>query len=236
MNYLVYKHTSPSGKSYIGFTCDYDRRCKQHISQQSECTAFRNAIQKYGWESFTHEILYTELTLEEACEIEQHLIEHLNTLSPHGYNLTTGGDGGRLLSEETKRKMSESRRGRQISDHCRESTRLRMTGRHVSAATKQKLSEARKRHSGWCHSEETKRKIGERHKGKSVPDHIRDSMAKTYKITSPDGEVFFVMNAMAFAKEHNLNGDCLTACARGTQKRHRGWMCEFHPLPAQQHA
>jgi hypothetical protein len=36
---------------------------------------------------------------------EEHWIKELNTLAPHGYNLTTGGDACEL-SEETKTKMS----------------------------------------------------------------------------------------------------------------------------------
>lgn len=30
--YLIYKHTSPSGKSYIGLTNNYQRRCREHKS------------------------------------------------------------------------------------------------------------------------------------------------------------------------------------------------------------
>lgn len=112
-NYLVYKHTSPSGKSYIGITNNYKRRCQEHRLTINECVAFGRAIQKHGWDNFTHTIIASNISLEEANTLEQLLILEYNTLSPNGYNLTTGGKVC-LLSEETKAKMSvnTSSRGR----------------------------------------------------------------------------------------------------------------------------
>ncbi len=54
--YLVYMHISPNGKSYIGQTCDYQRRCSEH-KRPSKSLAFYNAVKKYGWNNFKHEIL-----------------------------------------------------------------------------------------------------------------------------------------------------------------------------------
>lgn len=62
-NYVVYKHTSPSNKSYIGITSNYKLRCNQHKSKNSRCRLFSRAIQKHGWDNFTHEILEDNLTL-----------------------------------------------------------------------------------------------------------------------------------------------------------------------------
>jgi predicted GIY-YIG superfamily endonuclease len=45
--YLIYKHTSPSSKSYIGQTKQYKRRCYEH-QYYNGCIAFKNAIKKYG--------------------------------------------------------------------------------------------------------------------------------------------------------------------------------------------
>lgn len=108
--HLVYKHTSPSGKCYIGITKDYELRCIQHKSSNNECVAFRNALEKYGWDNFTHEILEEKLTLQEANDKEKYYIGYYNSLSPSGYNLTTGGDTFEL-SEETKEKMRGKYRG-----------------------------------------------------------------------------------------------------------------------------
>ena len=64
LTFSVYKHTSPSGKSYIGQTSNYDRRCKEHRGSKGK--AFGTAIKKYGWDSFTHHVLVAGLTLDDA--------------------------------------------------------------------------------------------------------------------------------------------------------------------------
>lgn len=104
--YCVYKHTSPSGKSYIGQTNNYERRCYQH-QKKVKNTAIFYAIKKYGWDNFTHEILKDNLTLEQANYWEEKLIKEHNTLSPNGYNLVEGGIN-RKHSEELKKKSSIS--------------------------------------------------------------------------------------------------------------------------------
>lgn len=103
-NYLIYKHTSPSGKSYIGQTNNYNKRCNHHRSVSSNCRVFTNAIKYYGWDNFTHEILHKNLSLEEANELESICILEHNTLSPNGYNLKTGGLNSNH-SQETIEKM-----------------------------------------------------------------------------------------------------------------------------------
>ena len=114
--YLVYKHTSPSGKSYIGQTCDYDRRCREHQVETNQCKAFAAAIKKYGWDNFTHEILYDGLTQEQANFREQQAVNEYKSVTPYGYNLQSGGEA-KAHSEDTKIKMSAIHKGKTISDY-----------------------------------------------------------------------------------------------------------------------
>lgn len=59
-----------------------------------ECPYFWNAIQKYGWDNFSHHIIATGLTRDEAIQLERDTIAALNTQNPvFGYNLSAGGDG-----------------------------------------------------------------------------------------------------------------------------------------------
>jgi len=55
MNFLIYKHTSPTGKSYIGLTSkSMNERLYEHV-KASKCdsnTRFHQAIRKYGIEKF----------------------------------------------------------------------------------------------------------------------------------------------------------------------------------------
>lgn len=92
--YIVYKHTSPKGKSYIGITKqDAERRFQNGYGYITQKTFYR-AINKYGWNSFTHEVLEENLTEKEASERERYYIKKLNTFAPNGYNTAEGGTTG----------------------------------------------------------------------------------------------------------------------------------------------
>ena len=106
--WVVYAHTLKSdGRKYIGQTNDIHARWKP--SAYKTCVKFYNAIQEYGWENFTHEILYDNLTLEEANQLEEQLIAQYDTIN-NGFNLDSGGLN-QLHSQETKQKMSDTRKG-----------------------------------------------------------------------------------------------------------------------------
>lgn len=92
-NYLVYCHTSPSGKKYIGRTDSIRRRWNP--SQYKNCPIFYEAIQKYGWKNFKHEVLLDGLTRAESDEWEQYYIALYKTdCRGYGYNFSKGGTGG----------------------------------------------------------------------------------------------------------------------------------------------
>lgn len=58
----VYKHTSSSGKCYIGITHYEDPNVRwQNGLGYQKYPFFIPAILKYGWDNFTHEILYENL-------------------------------------------------------------------------------------------------------------------------------------------------------------------------------
>ena len=119
--YTVYCHTNTvNGKQYIGITKrrPQKRWGKDGIKYGGQ--VFGNAIDKYGWDSFAHEILATGLTKEQAELEEQRLIRELNTLSPNGYNLNSGGGLVRVASDETRKKISDSRRGIRESDEWKQ--------------------------------------------------------------------------------------------------------------------
>lgn len=121
--YKVYKHTSPSGKVYIGITKQSVQRRWQHGKHYDNNDYFYRAIQKYGWDNFNHDILYTNLTQEEASKKEQELIKFYKSTNPNfGYNISIGGEFGSLghkLSEETKKKLSEINKGKKLSDETK---------------------------------------------------------------------------------------------------------------------
>ena len=93
MNWPVYEHISPSGKVYIGITSNIKRRWASNgYYYQLKDTIFARAIRKYGWDNFTHNILYTGLTLKEATIKEIELIAIQKKLN-NSYNIADGGQG-----------------------------------------------------------------------------------------------------------------------------------------------
>lgn len=104
-NYVVYKHTCKmNGKVYIGITNSVERRWRYNgieykppHNENQNGRPFWNAICKYGWDNFTHEIIETDLSFEEACEREKYYISlYEATEKDKGYNVAPGGNGGHI--------------------------------------------------------------------------------------------------------------------------------------------
>lgn len=121
--WTVYCHKhKETGKRYYGITSNLKKRWAGNgCCYISHDQAIGNAIKKYGWNAFSHIVLYDKLTYEEACEWERRLVEYWQTEQrDKGYNRCPGGEGGRGSGwhhdEATKRKISESNKGKVHSD------------------------------------------------------------------------------------------------------------------------
>lgn len=112
--WCVYIHTSPSNKVYIGITCDVKHRWRSNGEGYKGSNRIYYAIKKYGWNNFKHEILFDNLSREEACAKEIELIDHYNSTDiKFGYNLCAGGKLG-PTHEETRRKLSIALMGHSV--------------------------------------------------------------------------------------------------------------------------
>ena len=91
----VYKITNTvNSKSYIGISVHEPekRRIKAHLSGHGNRILAR-AVKKYGRDAFTYEILEANVFDEFLPDLEVAYIANYNTVAPHGYNLTYGGEG-----------------------------------------------------------------------------------------------------------------------------------------------
>lgn len=158
-SFIVYKHTAPNGKAYIGITCKkpihrYGKDGKNYIG----CPLFWSAIQKYGWDNFEHEILFEGLTKSEAEQKEIELIQHYKSNNQrYGYNLDNGGHACGMHSEKTREKMSISHTGKHHSEETKEKISIANKGKQRTDEMKSRYSKA---HKGKFLSEEHKKKIG----------------------------------------------------------------------------
>ena len=130
-SWCVYLHTVPkeiSGydydKYYVGITCQDPKirwangyGYKHGYSKNG--TAFYNAIQKYGWDNIKHEVIVTNLTQNEAEQIEIQKIKEYKSYVRYGYgyNETLGGNTtvGYKQSQKTKDIISQKAKIRQQS-------------------------------------------------------------------------------------------------------------------------
>lgn len=88
---IIYKYTSPSGKSYIGQTSrSMKARAMKNGIGYEKSSIFYAAILKYGFNNFTLEIL-EEIPQDQLDSREIFWIDYYNTLQPNGYNCHMGG-------------------------------------------------------------------------------------------------------------------------------------------------
>ena len=105
--WIIYRHTSVrSGKSYIGLTSKsmevrWQHHC--HLARTGSTYHFHRAINLYGEENWTHEVIACNIdTLEEAKQLEKFFIKQYDTFE-NGYNMTYGGEASANKGKALKR-------------------------------------------------------------------------------------------------------------------------------------
>lgn len=149
---IIYKYTSPSGKSYVGQTTRPNLRINEHmnLAAHGSLLPFHKAIRKYGIGLFDYTILCTVSASSKKeikhllDEAEIYYIKEFNSKVPFGYNVADGGEGnlGIKHSEKTRVKMSKSHIGLKHSTSTRSKMSSWQTGRKLPSSTKEKISKA----------------------------------------------------------------------------------------------
>lgn len=143
-DWKVYVHINETNnKRYVGIT---SKQKPEHRWNSGRGYAyngrFYNAIQKYGWNNFSHIILFSHLTEEQAKEMERFLIALWETTDDrYGYNLTSGGEGTCDFhpSKETRAKLSNARRRENLSEETLRRRSESLSGRKFSDEHKRKI-------------------------------------------------------------------------------------------------
>jgi len=107
----IYKITNPNNKVYIGKSKDIEYRFIQYALLNKKTIGIKlfNSLQKYGWDYHIFEII-EECDENKLDEKEIYWIKQCNSVK-EGLNIKYGGEGGKW-SEESKRKISISKKGK----------------------------------------------------------------------------------------------------------------------------
>lgn len=178
--YTVYKLTSPSNKTYVGWTSrPLKKRLQDHMSEvrRGFQRPIQKAFRKYPLDQWTQEVIIETTNYQDSLDKEIECIGLFETTNPDkGYNISTGGECGAIgvkRSDEYKAKMRESKKAqiwRSTPEH----------GAKISAALK-------------GHPPSDKQKQA-----------TRQARAKMFKVQFPDGSIHDVYNLSEFAKERGL--------------------------------
>ncbi len=182
---------STNGKLYVGqTTLSTKSRWARHVAGAKGGLAYPlyRAMRECGTDAFKVETLCHCPDKTSLDEAEKFFIWILGTRKPYfGYNLTLGGSPH---NAEWKQKVSLSMKGRVFTDEHREKIRAAATGRKMGPISEEHKRSISAHHKGrvspskgmtWKLSEEACRRIGERHKGKPLPEELRKKMSEAAK-------------------------------------------------------
>jgi hypothetical protein len=173
---IVYLITNKiNGKRYVGQTIQtLDQRWSKHCSVSSANCGMPIvlAIQKYGQENFERKILSVCDNIDQMNHRESYYIRLLNTRTPNGYNVLSGGKNS-LHTEETKKKISIAQTGEKNHNF----------GKNASIETKEKMSKSQTGKHRWSEDERkaiSQRVSGEKH-GMFGKHHTQEAIDKISK-------------------------------------------------------
>lgn len=233
-NYTVYMHIAPSGKRYIGITGVEPIKRWGSNGNGYYGQVFEQAIRKYGWKNIEHQILFTGLNKEEAERKEIELIaQYKTTDSRYGYNVENGGKSVGRFTEETKKKISDSTKGRipwnkgvpRTEEEKRKMSLAHMGkckgsknynyGKHLPDEVKKKISESRKGQKSYW-------------KGKHIPEKTKQKLSEAHSV-----EIIRIEDGMRYlsikkASEHmGISSTAICNCLKGKTKRAGGYHWQY---------
>lgn len=220
--------TSPTGRLYVGSSINVKQRWRRYESNNcKEQVKLYRSLLKYGYKNHKFEIVW-QGNISEMRKYETLIGWEFNVLEPENLNLQLPKYGdtysctseetknkmkkssghyktnlGKKASEETKKKMSNSQKGKKMSKEAIEKTRLANIGRKKSQESKDKQSRALK--------------------GKKLSQkHIENrTKAQIKPIIQYDLQRNFIKeweSAISVKRELNFDNSSITKCCKGKRK------------------
>lgn len=195
-------------------------------------TALKNAIKKYGKDNFIKEIIADYPTRKEASDHEARVVTCELIQLDECYNCRTGGDNEftSLLTEDHKKKISQSIKGRK----CSEETKLKigkankgkycgelspMYGKELTEEHKNKIGKASK---GRKWSETTRQKQSEVQIGKKRTDIVKKKISEAgFKKCEINGVIY--ASQLEASKAFNIPHNTVTCRIRSSSVKWVNW-------------
>lgn len=213
-----------TGRVYVGQTKrSSGRRWMFHCTPSNKCKkGIGGALRKYGRFAFDFAVIDIAETTEQLDYKERFWISRLGSLAPSGFNLETGGNRNKAVSDDTRKAQREARakwlssgadisvlgngsRGRKRRPEEVAAIKRGLTGRPVSAETKERIS------------------AKQRGVPKSADYTLRmaRSRMKGFVLLRDDGAIF--MSYMEAEAEMKINRSAIHAAANGRTKTCGGY-------------
>ena len=136
----IYKYTdlNTGDVVYVGKDShiDINQRHKEHLQPSKYDAQPFNRILQNNSERYKYSVLYSS---DDVSEDDLNMLEisFIERYDPR-FNFTSGGDGGYEISEETKRKISESQKGKTLSEETKQKMRKPKSEEHKQNISKSK--------------------------------------------------------------------------------------------------
>ena len=208
MEGIIYEYRNNlNGMVYIGQSSDFMGRKRSHrwLSLNGDENSYiHRAMRKYGEENFT-------ISVVERCEVDKlddreiYWINERKCMSPDGYNLSTGGNRP-IMSEESRQKISNARKGMVFTDEHRKNLSLSHMGKSPTLEQREKQ---REKMTGRVIPPEQLEKIKNHAISRRMP------VARW----SASGKLMEVYESVKMAgKKLDIHGGHVTECIRGRRK------------------
>jgi hypothetical protein len=174
-DFYVYLHRRATDNSVFYVGKGVKRRA---WSKKNRNIYWHRTVEKYG---YTVEIVMAGLQSWYALELERDIVARYS--DSRLANLTSGGDGIWLASEETRKKISASKRGKNLKNEHAQKIADSLRGRKHSEETKRRIAEGQR---GNKRGPETGKKISEANKKRPpVSDETRKKLSAAAKGRKP---------------------------------------------------
>lgn len=183
---------------YVGKSVNIEKRFKNHLKNLRQNKHYnkhlQNSYNKYGEEFFEFDVV-EECNENQLNEKEKYWIAYYKNNNFNLYNITDGGDGGKMpqyIIEKNRIKISNKAKGSEYVKHFGKQNG--MYGKHHTEKTKNKIRQSlyskygvgMSSMYGKHHTEETKRKISQANKGRKHSEETKRKMHKPHKKTRWD--------------------------------------------------